>query len=185
MYMNLKPNKHKRISFNTTTMTSLGFIGPPLNLASPPKFNFLLRSPPPPNYFGLKFLGPPPPKIGGGLLPWLHDYYFNLYMYIYSDVFRVFLGRPVQTLNPQWRCHGWSQANKFLKFVLPDTLEMHSQTLPFLDFFVKHFLNYQSLHYEKHFRKWFFNNSDNQIRNLYSYKIMRAAKWSELKRCSK
>ena len=51
MYMNLKPNKHKRISFNTTTMTSLGFIGlpkilgPPLNLA-PPKFNFLLRSPP-------------------------------------------------------------------------------------------------------------------------------------------
>ena len=52
--MNLKPNKHKRISFNTTTMTSLGFIGPPkilgppLNLAlPPPKFNFLLRSPPP------------------------------------------------------------------------------------------------------------------------------------------
>ena len=26
MYMNLKPNKHKIISFNTTTMTSLGFI---------------------------------------------------------------------------------------------------------------------------------------------------------------
>ena len=48
--MNLKPNQHKIISFNTTTMTSLGFIdppkilGPPLNLA-PPKFNFLLRSP--------------------------------------------------------------------------------------------------------------------------------------------
>ena len=50
MYMNLKPNKHKRISFNTTTMASLGFIGPPLNLAlpnlppPPPKFNFLLKS---------------------------------------------------------------------------------------------------------------------------------------------
>ena len=46
MYMNLKPNKHKRISFNTTTMTSLGLIAPPkilrspLNLAPPPKFNF-------------------------------------------------------------------------------------------------------------------------------------------------
>ena len=42
MYMNLKPNQHKRISFSTTTMTSLRFIGlppkilgPPLNLASP------------------------------------------------------------------------------------------------------------------------------------------------------
>ena len=51
MYMNLKPNKHKRISFNTTTMASLGFIGPPpkilgppLNLV-PPKFNFLLGFP--------------------------------------------------------------------------------------------------------------------------------------------
>ena len=42
--MNLKPNKHKIISFNTTTMASLGFIAPPLNLA-PPKFNLLLRSP--------------------------------------------------------------------------------------------------------------------------------------------
>ena len=29
MYMNLKPNKRKRISFNTTTMASLGFIAPP------------------------------------------------------------------------------------------------------------------------------------------------------------
>ena len=48
MYMNLKPNKHKKISFNTTTMASLGFIGAPLNLAPPLlKFNFLLRSSPP------------------------------------------------------------------------------------------------------------------------------------------
>ena len=66
--MNLKPNKHKRISFDITTMASLGFIGPPLNLAPPKKkFIFLLRSPP--NYFGLKFLGPPL-KLGVGLLPW-------------------------------------------------------------------------------------------------------------------
>ena len=49
--MNLKPNKHKRISFNTTPMASLGFIvspkvlGLPLNLAPPPpKINSLLRS---------------------------------------------------------------------------------------------------------------------------------------------
>ena len=59
MYMNLKPNQHKRISFNPTTMTSLEFIGPPLNLAPPPppKYNFLLRSPP--HYFGLKILDRP------------------------------------------------------------------------------------------------------------------------------
>ena len=68
MYVNLKPNQHKRISFNTTTMTSLGFIappkilGPPLNLAPPPKkIYFLLRSPSP-NYFGLKFLPPSLPR---------------------------------------------------------------------------------------------------------------------------
>ena len=35
MYINLKPNQHKRICFNTTTMTSLGFIGPPKNLGPP------------------------------------------------------------------------------------------------------------------------------------------------------
>ena len=60
MYMNLKPNQHKRISYNTTTMTSLGFIGPPLNLAPTPIPNLIFCSGPP-NYFGLKFLGPPPP----------------------------------------------------------------------------------------------------------------------------
>ena len=61
MYMNLKPNQHKIISFNTTIMTSLVFIGPPLNLAPPPNLIFCSG---PPNYFGLKFLGPSP-KIGG------------------------------------------------------------------------------------------------------------------------
>ena len=46
MHMNLKLNKHKRISFNTTSMASLGFIGT-LKFSSPPqppKFTFLLRS---------------------------------------------------------------------------------------------------------------------------------------------
>ena len=37
MYMNLKPNKHKRISFNKTTMASLGFIAPALKFSSPPQ----------------------------------------------------------------------------------------------------------------------------------------------------
>ena len=35
MYMNLKPNQHERISFNTTTKKSLGFRGPP-KILSPP-----------------------------------------------------------------------------------------------------------------------------------------------------
>ena len=47
MYMNLKPNKHQRISFNTTSMalrfialpTPPKILGPPLNLAPPPKKN--------------------------------------------------------------------------------------------------------------------------------------------------
>ena len=58
--MNLKPNKHKRISFNTITMASLGFIGPPkilvptLNLAPPSQIQFFAQA---------------PLKLGGGLLP--------------------------------------------------------------------------------------------------------------------
>ena len=51
MYMKLKPNNHKRISFNTTTMASLGFTAPP-----PPKK--LIFCSVPSNYFGLKYLGP-------------------------------------------------------------------------------------------------------------------------------
>ena len=47
MYMNLKPNKHKKITFNTTTMASLGFI--------------IVRSP--------SLSPPPPPHIKGGVGP--------------------------------------------------------------------------------------------------------------------
>ena len=52
--MNLKPNKHKRISFNTMTMALLGF----LKFSSPQKKNLIFCSGPP-NYFYLKFLGSP------------------------------------------------------------------------------------------------------------------------------
>ena len=38
MYMNLRPNKHKIISFNTTIMTSLGFI-----IVRPPPLPPLLK----------------------------------------------------------------------------------------------------------------------------------------------
>ena len=39
MYTNLKPNKHKRIYFNTMTMTSLGFIAPPPKKILDPHLN--------------------------------------------------------------------------------------------------------------------------------------------------
>ena len=66
MYMNLKPNQHKRISFNTTTMTSLGFIGPP-KIQLSPKFNFLLESPQ--LFWSGIVRSPPEIEGGGGLLP--------------------------------------------------------------------------------------------------------------------
>ena len=55
MYMNQKPNKHNRISFNITTKASLGFIAPS------PKFNFLLRSP----QLFLSEIFRSPQKLGG------------------------------------------------------------------------------------------------------------------------
>ena len=50
--MNLKLNKHKLISFNTTTMRSLGFI-------------IVATSPPPPT--------PSPYKMGGGV-EWVQNF---------------------------------------------------------------------------------------------------------------
>ena len=91
MYMNLKPNKHKRISFNTMTMASLGFIGlpkilgPPLNLASP-QIYFLLRSP---HLFWSEIFRSPPPKFKGGCYhansPILHNL-GHIYRLSYHDL---------------------------------------------------------------------------------------------------
>ena len=52
MYINLKPNKHKRLSLNTTTMASLGFIEPPNILGLP--LNLALPSAPACNAFTRK-----------------------------------------------------------------------------------------------------------------------------------
>ena len=89
MYMDLPPNKYKTISFSTTTMTSLGFIPPPvpkilgspLNLAPPPSkfFFFLLRSSPLQLLWSEIFRYSP--KISGeGLLPWLHHIFPTQYL---------------------------------------------------------------------------------------------------------
>ena len=72
MYMNLKSNKHKIISFNTTTMASSAFIGPakisgpPLNLA-PPTPNYIFCSAPPrPQLFWPEIFRSPLKIRGGG-----------------------------------------------------------------------------------------------------------------------
>ena len=70
MYMNLKPNKHKRISFNKTTMVSLGFIAPALKFSSPPPKKIKFFAQVPLNYFGLKFLGPPLKLGGAATMKW-------------------------------------------------------------------------------------------------------------------
>ena len=63
--MNLKPYKHKITSFNTTTMTSLGFIGTPnilgpsLNLA--PQNLFFCSAPLPSELFWSEIFRFPPP----------------------------------------------------------------------------------------------------------------------------
>ena len=43
-----------------------------------------------------------------------------------------FWGRLIHTSNPLRHHHGWSQADKFSKFVPPDTLKMLSKALPVL-----------------------------------------------------
>ena len=64
MYMNLKPNQKRKIkSFNTTTMTSSGFIAP-LKFSSHPNLIFLLRAP---QLFCSEIFRSPP--IIRGLLP--------------------------------------------------------------------------------------------------------------------
>ena len=62
MHMNLKLNKHKRISFNTTSMASLGFIG--TLKFSPPPPNLLFCSGPS-QLFWSKIFRSPPLKLGG------------------------------------------------------------------------------------------------------------------------
>ena len=69
MFMNLKPNQHKRISFNTTTMNDIiGVHRSPLKFSSPPPtFNFLLSlSPPPSPQIFLSEIFRSPLKLGKG-----------------------------------------------------------------------------------------------------------------------
>ena len=103
-----------------------------------------------------------------------------------SDVSRVFLGRPVDTSNPG-RCHHhvWCRAKKFSKFVSPDTLKMDYLTASLLGFLHKTLFKLLELSLQKTPSWMLFKKSYIHIPNLSSYKLVRAAKQSELKRCSK
>ena len=75
---------------------------------------------------------------------------------------------------------------KFSKFVPSYTLNLHFLALSVLRFLFKTFSKLLRLTLWKTlFRWWFLKNSYLQIKNLYGYKLVRAAKQSELKRCNK
>ena len=103
--------------------------------------------------------------------------------YEYPEFFR---GRPIHTSNSQKGHHGWRWAGKFLKFVPSDALKMHSLALYVLKFVCKAFskLLKFTLWYTRGCG-WILKKSYIQIINLYEHKLVRIAKWSELKRCSK
>ena len=87
--MNPTPNKHKRISFNTTAMASLGFTAPPkilglpLNLAHPPRNVFFFAQVPPSQLFWSEIFRPPP-KIRGAAT--MATPYFSNTIFITSPV---------------------------------------------------------------------------------------------------
>ena len=66
-----------------------------------------------------------------------------------SDVYRVFLGRPVHTSNPRRWHHGWRRVEKFSKFVPPETVKIRSLALSFLRFLCKSFFKLLKLSLRK------------------------------------
>ena len=63
----------------------------------------------------------------------------------------------------------------------PDALKMNSPSLSVSRFFVKHFVDYLSLHYETlffldDFKKNSYIHMVIQIKNLYGYKLVKTAK---------
>ena len=95
-----------------------------------------------------------------------------------------FLGRPVYRPNSRKRNHGWRWKEKFSKFVPPDALKMHSLVLSVLRFPCKTFSKLPKFTLRNTLlREWFLKNSYIQ-KKLYGYKLERATKRSEQKRCS-
>ena len=86
MYMNLKPNKQKIISFNTTAMTSLGFIMVGTPPPTPPKIESLEEV----QNVLLERRNKPVKRGGGGGRSWCRNgggglslfYYFTVQSYL-------------------------------------------------------------------------------------------------------
>ena len=111
---------------------------------------------------------------------------FKVYVLKRFICIQSFLGRQVHTLNPCRHHHDWSSAGKFSKFVPPDALNVHYLVLSVLRFFVKPFPNYLSLHWKiVFFRDDLLKDSYIQMKICYGYKLVRAAKISELKKSTK
>ena len=91
-----------------------------------------------------------------------------------SDISRVFLGRPIHTLNPWRHHHGWCWAG---------ILFQHCASKCFL---CKTFSKLCKFRLQNALPcGWFLKNSYIHKQNLYVYKLVRAPKWSELQRCNK
>ena len=94
-------------------------------------------------------------------------------------------GRTAHKSNSERCHHSWHQAGKFLKFVPPDALKMHSQALCVFRFLCKAFPKLLKFTKCNTLCGGFFKNSYIQIKNLHDYKLVRAVKRSELKICCK
>ena len=99
-------------------------------------------------------------------------------------VHRVVLGRSVHTSNTRRGHHGWRRAEKFSKFVPPDTLKMHSLAHSVLRFICKRFSKILKLTLQKTiFRGWFIKIHifKQNVCMAMSLWLVRGAKRSELK----
>ena len=83
------------------------------------------------------------------------------------------MGRSIDTLKPKGTT-SWCQVEKFQKFLPPNILKMHSLDLSVLRFPFKIFcklLKFRLWNYSS--CGWFLENSYNQQKNLYGYKLVR------------
>ena len=119
------------------------------------------------------------------LVLYVHALYLICYYSVYKSRFkvssvvsRVFLGRPVHTLNPQRHDQGWRWGEKFSKFLPPNTQKIQSVALSVLRFLCNTFSKLFKLTLWKTLFCGYLKNSYIQI-------SVRAAKQSELEKWSK